>query len=193
MKNIFPPLLVSMLALSTYAQTPEASNYAYPTKVENLLHQTGAVITTHRLESGTVEEKVFLTGTNSLTIAVRSEVISKADSKFKEYGLALQMGRKGEWNSRITYVDYDELDGLIAGINKLILLQPELPLVQARYETRGGLVVGAYSTEKREVIGRFQLNNNDPTWIKMSLDTLREFRDLITTAKNNLDLLKAVK
>ncbi len=185
--------LLVMPVLPSLAQAPADNSSAYPTKMERLLRRPATVITTSMLEVGGLDGKVFEAETNTLTVDIRTEVIGNPDSKAKEYGLALQMRHARDWRSRITYIDYDELDGLIAGLNKILSLQPELPVVQAKYETRGGLIIITYSTEKREVLARLALNNDDPNWIKMSLDSLKDFRDLIVTAKSNLDQLKTTK
>jgi hypothetical protein len=191
MKSTILTLPAALLALSAFAQAPAANNSAYPTRLETLLRRTGVVITSSSQAVGTVDGRLSGTESNHVTVVLRTEVISNADGKAKEFGLALEMVRAHESRSGIIYVDYDELDGLVAGINQLLELKPELPVVQAKYETRGGLIAVAYSTEKREVLGRLEISNDEAVRIGVSLDTLREFRDLVITAKKNLDLLKA--
>src|SRR5882672_11147346 len=105
MNPIILTLLIVVLASSTFAQAPADNNYAYPTKLENLLHRTGVVITTSSLEVGGVEGKMFQAESNYLTISVRTEVISNDSKMEKVYGLALQMGHANERHSRTTYVD----------------------------------------------------------------------------------------
>jgi hypothetical protein len=103
----------------------------------------------------------------------------------------LQLQDTHQWRSPITYIDYDEIAGLVAGINKTLALQPDLPIVRAKYETRGGLMVGTYSTEKREVPGWMEINQDETSQLKLTLDSLRELRDLLSAAKKNLDLIKS--
>jgi hypothetical protein len=187
---IFAVWLGFALARTTFAQTPGVINSGYPTKMENLLHQTGVVITSTSRSVGHVEGKEYLAETNNLYLRVGAEMVGNADNKTKIYGLVLQISFSSESRSRNIYVDYDELDGLLAGLNKVLVLQPELPVVQAKYQTKGGLIVGAYSTERRDVLGLIEFDGVDGSRIKLSLDKLRDFRDLVTAGKASLDLLR---
>jgi hypothetical protein len=190
MKTILLFLLIVAAASSGLAQAPAAGNSTYPTRLENLLRQTGMVITSSSQWVGTEEGRTPMSASNNLAIVVRTEAASDAEHRTKAYGLALQMRETRNWRSQTVYVDYDELDGLIAGINKLLVLQPEVQVVQAKYETRGGLMAASYTTEKREVLAWLEINNDDSSRVQISLDALRDFRDLIVTARKNLDLLR---
>ncbi len=191
MKALIPALLVIAAAFSSFAQAP--LNSTYPTRLECTLRLTGGVVTSSSQVVGTEEGNVTGSGSNTLALVMRTEVATAPGDGEKVYGLALQFRETRNWRSQITYVDYDELDGLIAGINKLLALQPDLPVVQARFTTRGGLIASTYSTEKREVLGWLEINNDDTARIQTSLDTLRDFRGLLVTAKQNLDQLKSAR
>jgi len=193
MKTIFTILFAAGLALSTLAQAPSDNPSAYPTKMETLLRSIGVVINSSSQPTGSVEGRALQSDTNILTIFIRTQVIGSTDKKAREDGVALQMRDAHQWHSHITYVDYEELPGLITAINRLMALQPELPVVQAKYETRGGLYVATYSTEKREVLARIQINNDESNQIKISREVLKDFRDLLLTAKRNLDLQRTAK
>jgi hypothetical protein len=191
MKALILSFVVIAAAFSSFAQTP--LNSTYPTRLETVLRLTGVVVVSSSQIVGTEQGNMFGSESNTLTLAVRTETAIAPGYPEKVYGLALQFRESRNWRSQITYVDYDELDGLIAGINKLLALQPDLPVVQARFTTRGGLIASTYSTEKREVLGWLEINNDDTARIQTSLDTLRDFRALLVTAKQNLDQLKSAR
>jgi hypothetical protein len=191
MKTIALSFLLALAAASAFAQPAPA--LPYPTKIESLLRRIGEVVNSSSDDVGTVDGTLGHSQTNILTLVVRWQAVVDAYTREKEYGLDLQMGHSHAWGAQHTYVDYDELNRLVAGIDKLMLLKPELPVVQSRYETRGGLIVATYSTEKREILGRIQLSNDQTFWLQITPQTLKDFHDLLITAKNNLDTLKSQK
>lgn len=188
MKAIIACLLIVLIASSAFA-LPGGTVYSYPTKIETLLRRTGMVISSTSQPVGATQGVLRDSETNVLNVSVRTIVVS--DAKTRELGVAVQMRVTNDWRSPITYIDYDELDGLTVGINKTLALQPDLPVVRAKYETRGGLMVGTYSTEKREVLGWLEINQDESNQVKLTPDALRELRDFLITAKKNLDLIKS--
>ena len=176
-----------LAALPAFAQSGGANTF--PTKTEALLRRTGTVVTTSGQPVGSVQGSLRDVDTNIMTISVRT--LSVTAGKATEYAVTLQMQDANHRRSPPVYIDYDELDDLVAGINKTLALQPELTLVRTKYETRGGLLVGTYSTEKSQILGWLELNPDQASQVKLPLETLREFRDLLITGKKSLDLLKS--
>jgi hypothetical protein len=187
MKSLTLYCSLLLAALPAFAQT--GGTYSFPTKTESLLRRIATVVTTSGQPVGTVQGTLRDVDTNIMTISVRT--VSVTAAKTTEYAVTLQIRDANHWRSPSTYVDYDELDGLIAGINKTLALQPAVLVVRTKYETRGGLLVGTYCTEKSQILGWLELNPDQSNQIKMPLETLRDFRDLLVTAKKSLDALRS--
>ena len=118
------------------------------------------------------------------TLAVRCKVSADATAGHKVYGLAVEIAGSDQSRER-TFVDYDEIDSLLDGINYLDKITYDvtpLPSFEAYYTTRTGLRLVAYSARRQGGIQMF-LQYCDQPRIPLTSDQVTQFRNLIEQAK----------
>lgn len=125
--------------------TPTPDPYdEYLTKMELLLEKTGGVIVKGSTNVGTV------VGLRGGSAAFTGWEILDAQTGRAEHGVSILISEPGQAEEReVAYVDYDELDALIKGLDYIIKLDntaTKLSRFEAQYRTRGGLSIFRFNT-----------------------------------------------
>lgn len=177
--------LATFCALASGA-TAQDTNYLR-TQIGVFENRTGAVIVKGFGQIGTV-------AAGAADIAVRCKETTDVSIGQKLYGLAIQITGNGFQPERI-YVDEDEIDPLLSGINYLLKVSYDvtaLPGFEASYTTKAGLQVVANSVRKEGGV-RYSLQGNYSPPIPLSSMQMSQLYSLITQARKNLDEVKAGK
>ena len=111
--------------------------------------------------------------------------------------MSVKIGSRDESTS---YVDYDEIDGLIASLDYLVKVDKSVTHqdnFQADYRTNGDLVVSAYTSSEGGTVATSVASVTTSTTgvttsviAHLSVDQLGYFREVLTKAKARLDEIK---
>ena len=179
-------LFLAALGSLTFAAAAQDTNYLR-TEIGVFENRTGSVIIKGFGQIGSV-------AAGGADISVRCKETTDLSIGRKLYGLAIQISGNSIPAERL-YVDEDEIDALLSGLNYLIKINYEvtaLPGFEASYTTKGGLQVMANSVRKEGGI-RFSLQGNYSPPIALSSMQMTQLYTLITQARKNLDAIKAGK
>ena len=127
-------------------------------------------------------------------ISVRAKASSEAATGHKIYGLAIEFAGNDQPRER-TFVDYDEIDSLLEGINYLNKITYDvtpLPAFEAVFTTKTGLRVVAYSARRQGGIQTF-LQYGDRPRILLTSDQMAQFYNLIEQARKVVDTIRTAK
>lgn len=180
--------LLSLVAVAAHAQrarpTPTPDPYdEYLTKMELLLEKTGAVVVKGSTVVGTVNG---LRGTASFT----SWEMLDTQTNRAEYGISIVIADPGRPDSaEVAYVDYDELEPLIKGVEHLIRLEnsaTRLARFEAQYKTLGGLAIFRFNTPGGYGTAVSVEGVRGPRLV-LRPTGLVEFRDMLESAKAVID------
>lgn len=156
------------------------------TKLEAFEYQTGIVLVKNYADIGSVSG---FGGTVSVTGYQFVEPVSGR----KEYGIVVEI-TSGENPPRLEriYVDYDELDALVAGVDYIIKIDKVAALenFEAQYKTRGELTVTTFSRSTGALRASISSGLIGRSRVRMSLGNLADFRKLIIDAKSTLDKIR---
>lgn len=158
------------------------------TKIERFVAQDGAVIVRGFSQPGKMNANY------SGIIVVSAQEFLNASNGRRELGITIEVKESGRIErSNTSYVDYDEIDSLLKGIDyieKIDKSATKLDEVQADYRTKGNLSVSVFSDRdglsasvSSGVIGR----TSAFFWLK----DMGIFRKLIVDAKARLDSIGA--
>ena len=176
-----------LLAISCHAQQrvpqPQPKIEESQTKIEVFQAKTGVVLIKGYSELGSI---------NGLggTVSVTSYEFTDAQTGRKEYGIGIEAKESSRLEREArSYVDYDEISSLIAGIDYISRFdgsQSKLKNFEAHYKTKGELDLTVFNgrgrAEAAVSVGRFSAIS-----VFFQLDTLQKFRQLIVDAKAVLD------
>jgi len=149
------------------------------TRLEAITGSSGAVLVRQYTEVG-------LLGHGAISVA--AIMVTNVTSETETKGLLISPS-EGTGGMRNAYVDYDEIPGLLSGIDYLAsvdLATLKLANFAASYQTRGNLNVTVYSDveSKKAFISTGRLSSDTQ---HLDLQELAHFRELITVVKNILD------
>jgi hypothetical protein len=179
-------LMIVVCAVSIRAQTPQPRPTEPQTKVEIFQARTGAVVIKNYSEIGSI------TGLGG-TVTVTGYEFMDAQTGRKEYGIGIEAkesGRLGRENR--SYVDYDEISSLIAGIDYISRIdgsQSKLKNFEAHYKTKGELDVTVFSGQGR-IQTAVSVGRISSVSVFLELEVFQKFRQLIVDAKTALDAAK---
>jgi len=183
MKQALTTLLFVLCSVCVQAQTQSKAEPR--TKLENFQAKTGSVLIKNFSEIGN------LTHLGELTVT--SWEFVDAQTVKKEYGIGIEVKESGrlEREDR-AYVDYDEIDSLLAGIDYIAKInrdQSKLKNFEAHYTTKGDLDVATFSSRERieAVVSAGRIGRVS---VYLPLDKLQKFRQMIVDAKAALDAAK---
>lgn len=196
MKHLIPVALLLILAASTaQAQQGRSTQAVQPaaqqeqsTKLETFQAKTGAVIIKGYTEVGQ------LRGIGG-TVGVIGMEFTDAQTGRKEQGVVIEVKESGrlERESR-SYVDYDEIDSLLKGIDYISKIDPavsKLSNFEAAYRTRGDFAVTTFSdTTSGGISVAITSGKIGRASMYIKLAESPTFRTLITEAKAKLDAAK---
>lgn len=127
-------------------------------------------------------------------ISVRCKETTDVSIGRKVYGLAIEISGNTFPPDRI-YVDEDEIDPLLSGINYLVKINYDvtaLPGFEASYTTKAGLEVLANSVRKDGGI-QYSLAGNYTPRVPLSSIQMTQLYGLIQQARKNLEAVAAGK
>jgi hypothetical protein len=185
---IYALLLLSVLGGAAHAQrprpTPTPDPYdEYLTKMELLLEKTGTVVVKGSTAVGTVNG---LRGTATFT----SWEMIDAQAGRALYGISIVISDPNRPDAaEVAYVDYDELDALIKGLDYLLKLEnsaTKLQRFEAQYKTQGGLAVFRFNTPGGYGTAVSAEGVRGPRLV-LRPTGLVEFRDMVESARTIID------
>ena len=179
-------VLCAVCAAQESGPTPEPEEF--PTKLEELLEKAGAVVVKGTTGVGSVSG---LRGTAFIT----SWEILDARAGRREYGISIEIKESQNERERerergdVAYVDYDELDPLINGLDHLLKLDntaTKLSTFEAQYRTNGYLSVFRFNTTGGYGTA-VSAGGRRGTRLILRPTGLVEFRDMLKSAKAVID------
>lgn len=180
-----PLLLLSAVACA--AQEPQASPTPeeFLTRLETLMSETGAVIVKGYTRVGSMN------GSRGVAYFTAWEVTDARTGR-KELGVGVEISdttpNRRDFEER-AYIDYDELDPLLKGIDYIMRLDDKatkLARYEAQYQTRGGLVLVTFNTPSGYATAISTGGGRRPRFV-LRPTGLAEFRNLLESAKDALD------
>jgi hypothetical protein len=179
------PLLLA-LAAACAAQEPQPSPTPeeFQTRLESLMSETGAVIVKGYTRVGSV------TGSRGTAFVTALEVLDARAGR-REQGLALEIGdaARPDADDERAYIDYDEIAPLLKGIDYIMRLDSKvtkLSRYEARYQTRGGLVLLTFNTPNGPTTAISTEGGRRARFVLRPAG-LADFRNLLESAKAVLD------
>jgi hypothetical protein len=166
-----------------------------PTKLESLELRKGTVIVKGYTEIGKVD------GEEGSSITVSAIEMKDTTRGTREMGLAIVAQQGGEGRRQaISYVDFDEIAGLIAGMD--VLAKPDLEATrlsayEAQYRTRSNLEVVSFDNNNQRMISvravQVMFPSGEVIWATahFRLATLAAIRKQIVDGKETLDKVRA--
>jgi hypothetical protein len=186
------PLLFLLAVQSAAAQEPRPSPTPeeFETRLESLMYETGAVIVKGYTRVGAMN------GSRGVAYFTAWEV-AEARTGHREQGVGVEItdttpNRRDSFEER-AYIDYDELEPLIKGIDYMMKLDDKvtkLARYEAQYQTRGGLVLVSFNTPNGFTTAISTGGRRGPRFI-LRPTGLAEFRNLLESAKDALDTPRA--
>jgi hypothetical protein len=190
-------LVLACTACSTKAPSPRSTPAAVPdsistakqgTKLAAFTAKTGAVIIQGFTE---VARLHALYGGH---VAVKAKEFTDASSGSKEYGITVEVTDGSSLERENTsYVDYDELESLIKGIDYIGRIDKtitHLANFQADYRTKGDLELSTFSSNNGETLVAVKSGTIGGAQVFYKLGDLVRFRGAIATALSTLDSLR---
>lgn len=173
-------VLVSAGAAQTPQPSPEPDEFL--TRLELALEKTGAVIVKGSTPVGSV------TGARGTAFVTSWEIVEVGGGRV--YGVSVTI-RDSErpGSEEMAYVDYEELDPLIAGLDHLLKLEntaTKLARFEAQYRTRGELSLYRFNTSSGYGTAVAIRERRGPRLV-LRPTGLVEFRDLLESARDVLD------
>lgn len=167
------------------APTPDPYD-EYLTKLELLLEKTGSVVVKGSTGVGTVN------GLRGGSAAFTGWEILDAQTGRAEHGVSILISEPGRTEERrdVAYVDYDELEPLIKGLDYIIKLDntvTKLSRFEAQYRTRGGLSVYRFNTPGGYGTAISTGGVHGGPRLILRPTGLVEFRDMLESAKAIID------
>jgi hypothetical protein len=177
--------LLLALAAVCAAQEPQPSPTPeeFLTKIESLMTETGAVVVRGYTRVGSVNGSrgsAYITALDVTDAAGRSE-----------QGIAVEIGDAAgpDAADERAYIDYDEIAPLLKGIDYIMRLDnkaTKLSRYEARYRTRGGLVLVTFNTQNGTATAISTEGGRRARFV-LRPTGLVEFRNLVENAKEILD------
>ncbi len=173
-------LLTTLCAILPLVAAAQNSTNTPATEIENFELQTDAVIVKGIGQIGSL-------ATETGTIVVRCKESDNVTSGQKQFAVAI--GIEANQSRLILFVDYDELDALIHGLDylsKVTYSVTTMPAFDATITTRSGFRAGAYSEQRQGGIRLF-VQYGDSVRVPVTPDQFTQLQNLINQAKSALD------
>lgn len=174
------------LAAACAAQEPQATPTPeeFQTRLESLMTETGAVVVKGYTRVGSVN------GFRGSAYVTALEV-TDAPAGHREAGLDIEINdaSRPDADTEHAYVDYDEIVPLMRGIDYIMRLDnkaTKLSRFEARYETRGGLLLETFNATNGQATSVSTQGGRRARFV-LRQGALAEFRNLLANAKEVLD------
>jgi hypothetical protein len=172
------------------ARSPEElALYQEPlTNLEEVEARAGAVIVKNYTIIGSVS------GFGG-AVSVTAYEFTDVQSGRKEYGVGVEIdesGRSERADVEKIYVDYDEMDSLIKGIDYIIKMERSTTLenFEAQYKTRAELTVTTFNRTTGTLRAAISGGLLGRARVGLTLGSLADFRKLLVDARTALDKIK---
>jgi len=156
------------------------------TKLESFQARTGAVVIKGYSRIGNVSAVG--------TVEVTAMEFTDAATGKKQTGIAIEIKGGRLENTDISFIDYDEVDSLIKGIDYISKVTTEVTKLgqfEATYKTKGSFRATTYSSSRSDLIDAAVSSGYIMTATAfLSLQQLGELRAIIAEAKQKLDSVK---
>lgn len=159
------------------------------TRLEAFDSQVGTVVIKNYTYIGSVS------GLSGIAMITSYEFVD-AQTGRKEYGIGVEIREntrsEKEGREERTYVDYDEIDALIRGLDYIIKIERSATLenFEAQYRTRGELSVSTFIRPNGALQAAVSIGLFRKAEVVISTGKLADFRKLIADAKATLDKIK---
>jgi hypothetical protein len=194
-----PLLLLCAAAVAAQEPTPQSppppplaspTPEEFQTRLETLMSEVGSVIVKGYTRVGS------MTGSRGVAYFTAWEVTDARTGR-REQGVGVEISdttpnRRDLFEER-AYIDYDELDPLIRGIDYMMKLDDKvtkLARYEAQYQTRGGLVLVSFNTPSGYTTSISTGGARGPRFV-LRPTGLAEFRNLLESARDALDAPRA--
>jgi hypothetical protein len=179
--------LALLVALSCQAQTSaKPAPSEAKTTLETFQAKTGVVIVKGFTRLGTMH------GIGG-TVEVSAREFLDAQTGKKAYGVVVEVTETGRLErSNRSYVDYDEIDSLLKGIDyiaKIDTTVTKFDSFEAQYSTKGELSVTVFNDAEGLEVG-ITTSRIGSTTAYFKFPYLPNFRKLITEAKSRIDAIR---
>jgi hypothetical protein len=108
--------------------------------------------------------------------------------------MAVEVAKEGETGKNSTsYVDYDEMDSLLKGIDYIYKVQGSVTKLEdfrAGYRTKGDFEISTFSARRGGIMAAVSSGTVEPTSVHFPPSKLNDLRGLIAEAKARLDAIK---
>jgi len=185
-------LLVLLSTLSILAQAQDAAPTPLPTppepktRLEAFQAKTGSVIIRGYTSVGSVH-------TQYGSLRVVANEFKDAATGARIFGITINVREAAPpERENISYIDYDEIDSLLKGIDYVGKMSRNVVLLtdfEADFRTRGDLEVTTFSRGE-QVLGSVVSGDIIQTKVFVSLDDLQRLRQLVVEAKTKLDAIQ---
>ena len=184
-QNIISVSVAVLLATPALRSQEKKEAAAPKTKLEAFESRTGSVLIKGFADTGMV------VGNGSVEISVRE--FTDATSGKREYGIVIEVKGMDRTDRKTrALIDYDELDGLVKGIDyvrKIDRSITKLENFEAIYSTRDGVKITVFSSTGGKIEAAVETGRFSGSAF-FSLQKLDELRGLIAKAKLKIDSLK---
>ncbi len=177
-------LLLASLASPAFAQTtPVPSKEPPKTQLEAVAAETGVVIIKGISDLGSVGG-----------VAVECREYTNTASGKKSYGMVIKVTETGgAGREESSAIDYDELPALLAGMDYLGKIKPDvtkLKRFEATYATKGGFSVIVLNNAMGDISVSVSAGHPDKATVSMGLDQFAQLRAYLQSAKQKIDSIK---
>ena len=178
MKRISLIVLIASVSSFGFAQETNSPK----TMLENFESQTGAVIIKGLLDVGIVK------GLGSVAVECR-EFLNASTSR-RQFGVIVDVTESGRLDrSRRSYLDLDEIDSLLKGIDYICKLDKtavSLPDFEASYTTKGGLRVLVFTNKSGKLESAVDAGGFGSATAYLTIEQLSKLRSLLQEAQIKL-------
>lgn len=178
-------ILVSMQSVA-FGQSPDPrpTTPSVPkTKLEAFTGTTGVVSIKAYTKIGEVK------GTGS--VEVRAMSFRSAKTGQEQSGIAIEVkGGRAYSSPAISFIDYDEIQGLLDGIDYISKTQNDVTehaFFEARYSTKGDFAVVVFNNESGQRRVSIESGTYGSHSVYFGLENLAEFKSLLVRARSVLD------
>ena len=184
-RSVLCLVLFTLILFTGYAQESTETN---KTKLEQFSTKTGVVLVRgfHKIGS--------TTGLYSTSVNVQSKEFINVSDETREYGITVESFKEdGRYDkSHTSFIDYDEIDSLIEGINYISSLKSDVTKLkdfQADYKTRSNLEISTFSSG-RKILAAVTSGTIGGVTAYFNLTDLEKVKLLIIKAKEKIDSIR---
>jgi hypothetical protein len=179
-------IVAPFLASLSNAQDAKPDATEPKTKIGAFESRTGSVLIKGFSDVGAV--------TGSGRVAIELREFTDAASGRKEYGVVIEVKGSDRLDRETrALIDYDELDGLLKGIDyvrKIDRTVTKLTDFEAIYRTRDGVKITVFNSSSGKIESAVETGHYAGSSAFLSIQKLDELRALLATAKTKIEALK---